>query len=112
MTPKKSKIQYLFNFFQKLLGLTKTERSRYIKNITKRELNALCELIKNFLKSNLSASARLIKKLRPHSKDFFTVADRSVPSTRKIKILTTSRGGYILGLLLPLALKVFSKILG
>lgn len=93
-----------------LLGKAKRKRRNLlIETATKREVNAISEIVNNVLRENIQIKATEIAKLRRHRKQLRLIASRSVPIKDK-KVLIKQTGGF-LATLIPIALSVLSSVI-
>lgn len=103
--------QKLLDFIIYINTLSPTERNIYMGKLNNTELNYISEIFSNFIKSNLKTDKTVFKKIVKLKKYIRNVASRNFSKSRKLRILKSTRGGYILQLLLPLAISALTILL-
>ena len=109
-TSKTSLISLHRDFIKFLKDTKPSYRQKILAHCRKHELDCISEIFSNFLKKNLTTDNKIIKKLYPHKVLIRQVALKKTPLKKKKKILTSSTGGSILSVLLPLAASLIGKL--
>ena len=109
-TSKTSLISRHRDFINFLNDINPSYRQTILHQCRKQELDCLSEIFVNFLKKNLTTNSEIIKKLRPHKSLIRQLALRKTSQKKKKKILTSSKGGSILSVILPLAASLTGKL--
>ena len=86
------------------------DRRKFVRILNKQQVSALAEVFDNFLKNNLTDDKNLINKLKKHQTYLRKIARRQTPFKQKIKILSSQRGGFLLGALLPIAASLIGSL--
>ena len=88
------------------------KRRRLIAQLQRPQLNSLSEVFSNLLRGNLGGKGtRIITLLRPYRNSIRKLTLKSTSLKEKKKILSSKRGGNILGLILPVVAKLLKNIL-
>lgn len=93
-------------------SLSPRKRSKLISLLKRQHLDCLSEIFTNFLKNNLTQDKEIVKKVRKYKNDIRTISLKRTPKKEKVRILSSQRGGAILGALLPLAISAIGSLFG
>ena len=109
--PRTSKLSLHRDFIKFLRDIkNQSSRQKILAHCRKHELDCISEIFVNFLRKNLTTNKKIIKKLHPHKALIRQVALKRTPLKRKKQILSSSTGGSILSVLLPLAVSLIGKL--
>ena len=103
-----------FQFLKYLNTLPIKKQKKTINLISKKdEINAIIEIFINFLHKNIKCRRSFINSIKKHENYFLKLIKKTNSLTRKRKLLTSGKGGFllqtILGLAVPLLAKLFTK---
>lgn len=101
-----------FPFLEFLTNLKAGPRQRILRELPRPQLECLSEILHNFLIGRVTRDPRVLQKLRADKDCIRTIARKRTALKTKRQLLSSSRGGSILGILLPLALNVVRGFLG
>jgi hypothetical protein len=104
-------IKQLITFYKKIYSLTPSERSDYIGKLSRKKLKRLYELFKNLLSSKLPCETGVIARIRKFAPIIRHIVNTAHSDVKKIRFLKSIQGGYLLNILLPLAIKVLTSII-
>ena len=96
------------NLFKEIKALTPSQRSEFIKDLTEKQIKSLCEIFKNISSRKLNCDKLTISKLIKYKSDIKNLTNTR--SHNKKRILRSIRGGFLLNLLLPIAVSFLSKL--
>ena len=99
-------------FLEFLSNLAPTTRQRILRELPRPQLECLSEILHNFLIGRVTRDPRVLNKLRAHKDCIRTIARKKTSLKTKRQLLSSTRGGSILGILLPLALNIVKGFLG
>ena len=91
--------------------LSPKKRSKFIKLLSKHQVDAIAEVFSNFLQNNLTEDKSIINKVKRYQGDIRRIAKKRVSVKQKVKLLSSQRGGFLLNALLPLAASVIGGLL-
>ena len=94
--------------FKKIKALTTSQRSKFIKDLNEKQIKSLCEIFKNIASRKLNCDKLIKSKLRNYKSDIKNLANKT--AYNKKKILRSIRGGFLLNLLLPIAVSFLTKL--
>ena len=94
--------------FKKIKALTPSQRSIFIKDLNEKQIKSLCEIFKNIASRKLNCDKLIKSKLRNYKSDIKNLANKT--AYNKKKILRSIRGGFLLNLLLPIAVSFLTKL--
>ena len=94
--------------FKKIKALTPSQRSIFIKDLNEKQIKSLCEIFKNIASRKLNCDKLIKSKLRNYKSDINNLANKT--AYNKKKILRSIRGGFLLNLLLPIAVSFSTKL--
>ena len=94
--------------FKKIKALTPSQRSKFIKDLTEKEVKSLCEIFKNIASRKLKCDKLIKSKLINYKSDIKNLANKTAHN--KKQILRSIRGGFLLNLLLPIAVSFLTKL--
>ena len=95
-------------FFKNIRALTPSQRSKFINDLTEKQVKSLCEIFKNILSRKITCDKLTKSKLSNYKSDIKNLANKT--SHNKKKILRSIRGGFLLNLLLPIAVSFLTKL--
>ena len=101
-----------FPFLEFLCSLEPGARRRILRELPRPQLECLSEILHNFLIGRVTRDPRVLQKLRADKDCIRTIARKRTALKTKLQLLSSSRGGSILGILLPLALNIVRRFLG
>ena len=101
-----------FPFLEFLSNLGPGPRKRILREVQRPQLECLSEILHNFLIGRVTRDPSVLNKLRAHKHYIRTIAHKKTTLKTKRQLLSSKKGGSILGILLPLALNVVRGILG
>jgi hypothetical protein len=96
-----------FDFLKKLCKSRNCKS--LLRNASKNNVKALCEVCLNFLKGNIAVDEKTKSKLKKHRKCIEFLSKRRVSLRTKKKFLVDQRGGFM-GLLASIALPLISGL--
>ena len=108
---EKSLISSHHEFLKFLKNVKPSFRKKIITQCRKEEIDCLSEIFSNFLKKNLTTKNKVVNKLRPHKSLIRQVALKKTPVREKKNILSSTAGGSILSILLPLATSLLGSLM-
>ena len=102
-----------YNFLRDVSELSKTERKKYINEVSDRNIHVICEAVHNILKGSCQMK-KLKKKCSKHFKDMKKIANPKFNIEKKRKILTSAQSGdgmfnLISEVVLPILLNLIRK---
>lgn len=106
-----------YNFLRDVSELSKTERKKYINEVSDRNIHAICEAVHNILKGSCQMK-KLKKKCSKHfkkcEKDMKKIANPKFNIEKKRKILISAQSGdgifnLISEVVLPILLNLIRK---
>ena len=100
----------MIEFLQKFSQMKPSERYENIEKLTDKEVDYLAEVCKNFLHKKIKVNQKQIKELKSSRLELKLLASKNRKNKIKKKILKSIKGGFILHLLLPLALKTLLSL--
>ena len=114
MPPKKKNKNPLLlqnkEFLVFLNGLSPEKRKKILVHLKKKQINTISEIFSNFLKRKLTLNKKIIKRASRYKKELRRIALKKTPLGEKIKVLSSQRGGNLLGVLLPTAVSLISSL--
>ena len=94
--------------FKKIKALTPSQRSEFIKDLSEKQIKTLCEIFKNISSRKLKCDKLTENRLIKYKSDIKNLTNTR--SYNKKTILRSIRGGFLLNLLLPIAVSFLSKL--
>lgn len=107
---KKALVSKYRSFIELLAKLNYSSRKKLIKNLKKPHILCLSEIFNNFLKNKIEVGKPVLKRLSKYRALLHTLACKKKGISLKKQILTSKRGGNLLGILLPIAITLISKL--
>lgn len=97
-------------FIELLARLGYNSRKKLIKTLKKEHILCLSEIFNNFLKNKIEVGKPILKRLSKYRALLHTLACKKKAISLKKDILTSKRGGNLLGILLPIAINFISRL--
>ena len=94
--------------FKTIRALTPSQRSKFIKDLTEKQVKSLCEIFKNISSRKLTCDKLTLSKLTKYKSEIKNLANKT--SHNKKKIISSIRGRFLLNLLLPIAVSFLTKL--
>ena len=94
--------------FKKIKALTPSQRSKFIKDLTEKQVKSLCEIFKNISSRKLTCDKLTLSKLTKYKSEIKNLANKT--SHNKKKNLRSIRSGFLLNFLLPIAVSLLTKL--
>ena len=108
---RKSLCEKNLQFLSYIHSLPVKKRNRIIKlTATQNEINSIVEIFINFLNNNLNCGKKFIQSMKKYSNYFDKIIKKSQSIKKKIYMLSSKKGGFLLQSLLALAVPFFKKI--
>lgn len=113
MTEKESKKNLALenvNFLKSLCNKDKKSVKNKIKSATPSNINSISEIFHNILKGKLPCSRYKIKKITPYKNCAKNIGEKKFSVKKRRKIINSLKGGWLISILIPAALKTISEI--
>ena len=82
-----------------------------IANAKKDEINSLSEIFNNVLNGNIKCSSYNKRRLKPHANIIRYIANRKKTIKSRRRNISTKKGGFLLGAILPAAISALGTLL-
>ena len=102
------RLNYKLKLFKKINALPPSQRRIFIKDLNEKEVKSLCEIFINISSRKIPCDKITISKLRNYKSDINNLTNKT--AFNKKKILRSIRGGFLLNLLLPIAVSFLTKL--
>ena len=87
------------------------KKKKILATLSKKHLDSISEIFANFLKKHLPIAGKAVKRLAKFKKEARQIALKKTSHKKKINILKSSKGGFLLSVLLPAAVTLISSLL-
>ena len=95
MRKRVSYLSRVYKFLIRLKSIAISKRCKYIKGISREELNYICEIILNFLHSKIKVGFITLKKLKKFRSLMHKLVAKNISANKKKSILCSLKGLYI-----------------
>lgn len=97
---KKTYFELNRSYLSLLRALKPKSRTGLLKKASRGEINTLSEIADNTISGHVTQNPKLLNELKKFKALLRLIAKKSTPKQHKITLLTSKRGGTLLGLLL------------
>lgn len=104
---KKSLLEKFKELITLLNSLPRNQRKSLLQQFKKTHISCISEIFKNLIKNKIPLDPKIFKKYKNEIK---SLACKKIGFQRKKKYLLSIRGGNLLGIILPLAVNIISRL--